>query len=83
MPIPDGVAKMKDGTYIFKNGEATKVKGDDRPVDLGPTTVEPSGAVTFADGKDMKKLQEGQMVTFGGKILKAPSEHSDQRQPDE
>jgi len=70
MPIPDGVAKMKDGTYIFKNGEAMKVK-ETTAVDLGPT-VEPSGAVTFADGKDMK-LQEGQMVTFGGKILKAPS----------
>lgn len=69
-PIPDGVAKMKDGTYIFKNGEAMKVK-DTTAIDMGPT-VEPSGSVTFADGKDMK-LQEGQMVTLDGKILKAPS----------
>lgn len=69
-PIPDGIVKMKDGTYIVHNGTATKVEKK-TTIAEGPT-VEASGAVTFADGKDMK-LQEGQMVTLDGKILKAPS----------
>ncbi len=46
-------------------------EGYDCSVEMGPT-VEPSGAVTFADGKDMK-LQEGQMVTLAARSRKAPS----------
>jgi hypothetical protein len=69
-PLADGVVKMKDGTYIIKDGTAMKVT-ETTKIAMGPTVKE-DGSVMFADGKDMK-LQEGQMVTFGGKILKAPS----------
>ncbi len=68
--LADGVVKMKDGTYIIKDGTAMKVMKT-TTISMGPTVRE-NGAVTFADGKDIK-LQEGQMVTLDGKILKAPA----------